>query len=210
MRGLLRRSIIFCLRAKRTLRLGSEAEKNIEKRKIKRKSIQRYSLKKSALEPGPCCVTHGTHSLERGFLRLCMSFRRNKGLQVLLCTFSFNLERTLRFESETATRQMHVMVRSHWQFSQASHFLGSEAIYLDILHWLFFQMIFIFILCLFTKIARLNGYSTHLFANDFCSHLRKSLKKANLNSTIENTSTNRSKKKIARFSLEKIANVNKP
>ena len=33
---------------------------------------------------------------------------------------------------------------------------------------------------------------------------------ANLNSTIEYTSTDRSEKKIARFSLEKISNVNKP
>ena len=33
---------------------------------------------------------------------------------------------------------------------------------------------------------------------------------ANLNSTIENTSIHWSKEKIARFSLEKIANVNRP
>ena len=75
-------------------------------RSEKSKEYQFKKFIKSA--PGPWYLfTHGTHSLERGFLRLeCMSFRRKSGLHVLLCTFSFNLDRTLRLESETATRQI--------------------------------------------------------------------------------------------------------
>ena len=38
-----------------------------------------------------------------------------------------------------------LMAHSHWRFSQASDFLSSEAIYLDIITLAIFQAIFIFI-----------------------------------------------------------------
>ena len=68
------------------------------------------------------------------------------------------------------------MAHSHWRFSQASDFLGLEAIYLDIFTLAIFPSDFyIYFICLFTKIACLNEYSTHLFVSDFCSLLRKLL-----------------------------------
>ena len=101
------------------------------------------------------------------------------------------------------------MARSHWRFPQASDFLGLEAIYLDIFTLAIFPSDFyVYFICLFTKINRSLEWVQHPF---LCKQFLFSLEKiANLNSTIENTSTNWSKKKIARFSLENIANVNKP
>ena len=58
--------------------------------------------------------------------------------------------------------------------------------------------------------SRLNGYSTHLKVSDYFLTLEIACKIANLNSTLEYTNFHRSDKKIPRFSLGKIANVNKP
>ena len=74
------------------------------------------------------------------------------------------------------TTSYHLMARSHWRFSQASDFLGSEKIYLDIFTLAIFPSDFyIYFICLFAKIACLNGHSTHLKASNF-SRFRKSLK----------------------------------
>ena len=61
-----------------------------------------------------------------------------------------------------------------------------------------------------SKIARLNGYSTHLIVSNFLLAFEIAWKIANLNSTREYTSTDWSEKKITCFMLEKITNVNKP
>lgn len=89
-------------RLKRTSRSEKSKEKSIQKRLCSEKKN-----KKCVFEP-PWFYLRSPDSplLDRGlFLRFeWMSFLLNNGLQVLLCTFSFSLERTLRLESETATR----------------------------------------------------------------------------------------------------------
>ena len=84
---------------------------------------------------------------------------------------------------------MCIMARSHWQFSQASDFLGSEAIYLDIFTLAIFPSNFyIYFICLFAKITHLNGYSTLLKVSDFFLASENHWKVANVNIAIEYTS----------------------